>query len=115
MINKYLFLERMINLRNIDNYVKQYLETNDFEKYQVKYRRKRIIDSISKYNHDSILEIGCGMEPIGFFIDDLDKYTIIEPSETFANNARNMFKDNYNLDYSWKYHKAHAIRLYAIF
>ena len=50
MINKYLLLERVINLRNIDNYVKQYLETNDFEKYQVKYRRKRIIDSISKYN-----------------------------------------------------------------
>ena len=24
-------------------------------------------------------------------------------------------KKKFNLDYSWKYHKAHAIRLYAIF
>ena len=81
-------------MRDIDNYTEKYLGYNDFEKYQVIYRRRKILEYIEKYNHDNILEIGCGMEPIGKFIDDLSAYTIVEPSEIFVENAQKIFKSN---------------------
>lgn len=81
-------------MRDIDNYTEKYLDHNDFEKYQVIYRRRKILEYIEKYNHDNILEIGCGMEPIGKFIDDLEAYTIVEPSETFVENAQKIFNSN---------------------
>lgn len=76
-------------MRNIDDYTNNYL-IETFEEYQVKYRKKKLVEILRKYNPQRILEIGCGMEPI--FLDYADKegkvcYTIVEPSVTFYNNA----------------------------
>ena len=50
-------------MRDIDKYTENYIIAN-FEDYQIKYRRKLILDVMSKYNPKTILEIGCGMKPL---------------------------------------------------
>jgi 2-polyprenyl-3-methyl-5-hydroxy-6-metoxy-1,4-benzoquinol methylase len=80
--------------RDIDDYTKLYLVEN-FEDLQVKYRRKKILDEMSRYKHRVILEIGCGMEPLFKYIDpdEYDKYVIVEPSEEFYRNALEIKND----------------------
>lgn len=75
-------------MRDISDYKKQYLNDYDFEKYMVAYRRKNIVDVMSAHSHWNILEIGCGIEPLFMYLDnEFEKYTVIEPSDTFYNNA----------------------------
>lgn len=50
-------------MRDIGDYADCY-SINDFEQYQVEYRRKKVIEILEKYNPDLILEIGCGLDPI---------------------------------------------------
>lgn len=50
-------------MRNIEDYTHNYLIEN-FEDYQVKYRKKKLIEILEKYHPQHILEIGCGMIPI---------------------------------------------------
>ena len=74
-------------MRDIEAYTKQY-EKSDFEReYQVKYRRKKVLDLMASYPHENILEIGCGMEPLVMFLTDLKRCTIVEPSREFASHA----------------------------
>lgn len=74
------------DLRNIENYANEYLK-HDFEEYEVRYRRKKVLDIIEKYEAQKILEIGCGMEPLFMHIGGYDFYCLIEPSSKFYNNA----------------------------
>lgn len=73
-------------MRDINNYTDKYVE-EPFEATMAEIRRKTVIEQCQKYKHDNILEIGCGMMP--FFMDfkDYKSMIIVEPSETFANNA----------------------------
>ena len=75
-------------MRDIENYTEQYREKS-FEDYLVEYRRKKIIEIIKKHNPTTFLEIGCGLEPLFKYMDmsNIYSYTIIEPSEAFAENA----------------------------
>lgn len=82
-------------MRNIDDYSKNY-SVNDFEIYQVKYRRKKILEVIAQYKPSSILEIGCGYEPLFKYCDDI-KFTVIEPSEAFVQNAVDLSKGRENV------------------
>ena len=77
--------------RDIDAYTQQYLK-HPFLEENVKYRRRLVLEQMSKYEHNSILEIGCGMWPIFAYLreSEYEKYTVVEPSETFYNNAKNM-------------------------
>ena len=69
-------------MRDISDYTSQY-EKSDFEnKYQVKYRRKKVLALMEQYPHDDIFEIGCGLSPLALFLPNLGKCTIVEPSET---------------------------------
>lgn len=76
-------------MRDIDKYTEKYKESS-FEDYQVKYRRKKIMEVINNYHPRSILEIGCGNKPLFSYIsiNDLEKYTIVEPSKFFFENAK---------------------------
>lgn len=75
-------------MRDIIKYTQDYLKDN-FEEYQVIYRRKKVLEILKKYKHTRILEIGCGMEPLFKYIneDEYDKYVIVEPSKVFYENA----------------------------
>ena len=85
-------------MRDIDLYTKSYLNS-DFEVYQVQYRRKKVIECIKKYSPSSVLEIGCGMNPL-FHDDRLGgiKFTVIEPSIEFYKNALMLNTDG-NIQY----------------
>lgn len=85
-------------MRNIENYTKNYLQ-HDFEDYQVMYRRKKVLELVSKYNARRILEIGCGMEPLFSFLkDEYDSYTVIEPSDVFFFNAMRLKAESFNIN-----------------
>ena len=77
-------------MRNIEKYTVSYLE-DGFENYQVAYRRKMILEQIEKYSPKYILEIGCGMEPLFCYTNNID-YTIFEPSKIFSENALKLSK-----------------------
>lgn len=82
-------------MRNIENYSEKYL-AEDFEYYQVHYRRKKILEQIDIYQPTSILEIGCGMEPLFRYRENI-KYTIVEPSKLFCKNAEKLAADASNV------------------
>lgn len=77
-------------MRNIENYTESYADYG-FEKFQVKYRRKLVLEQIARYNPTHILEIGCGYEPLFQYVEGVE-FTCIEPSEVFYKNAVNLSK-----------------------
>ena len=81
-------------MRDIVDYENKYLNNNFEIAYQVKYRRKKVIELLRKYPHENILEIGCGMESLAAFIDDFKEYTIVDPSEVFIENAKEKLKNS---------------------
>lgn len=77
----------MIDIRDYSQkYLVQYADAS-FETTLVRVRRKYVIESLGRYPHGSILEIGCGLEPLFQFVDDA-VFTIVEPSPEFVGNAR---------------------------
>lgn len=78
-------------MRNIEDYTDKYLD-DGFERYQVEFRRKKILEIIKRFQPRSILGIGCGMEPIFKYLaaDSYDKITIVEASEIFFENAKRL-------------------------
>lgn len=74
-------------MRDIERYADDYNKPN-FEDYQIVYRRKKILEILRHYSPQSIIEIGCGMEPLFQYIDfEYQKYVIVEPSKLFYDNA----------------------------
>lgn len=74
--------------RNIEDYTESYLKMPFLEE-NVKYRRDCVIEQMMKYDHQNILEIGCGMFPLFEYLDSkYDHYVIIEPSHLFSENAK---------------------------
>ncbi len=74
-------------MRDIENYEEAYC-TSDFEqKYQVYYRRKKILEMFNR-GYRKILEVGCGMQSIGNFISDFEEFTIVEPGSGFIEKAK---------------------------
>ena len=81
-------------MRDIEKYQKEYV-SSDFEtEYQVRYRRKKVLEQLDKYPHDAVLEVGCGLEPLFKYIDDFRKWVIVEPSSEFVSNAREKAKND---------------------
>lgn len=77
-------------MNDIEAYEKFYINDDEgFEKYQVLYRRRILIDLFREYNHRNVLEIGCGMEPLFSFLDlkNTEHYTVIEPVKYFCELA----------------------------
>jgi SAM-dependent methyltransferase len=80
--------------------IKEYTETYDsqsFEKVQVKYRRKKVLEILNKYSPVKVLEIGCGNDSIFNYYKKFDFATIIEPSEIFFQKAKNTFSSFTNI------------------
>lgn len=70
-----------------ENYFKQ-----PYEKYQVGFRKRKLIEILNRYNHNNLLEVGCGLESIFLDFDSYEKLTIIEPGEMFYNKTKEDIK-----------------------
>jgi SAM-dependent methyltransferase len=78
-------------MTDIDLYTREYLRHYDegsFELHAIAVRRTRVLNSVRKYPHDCMLEVGCGVEPFFPLVDDYKAYTIVEPSAEFVRRAR---------------------------
>lgn len=78
-------------MRNIDDYSKIY-SVQGFEDYQVAYRRRKVLEQIQHFKPQNILEIGVGIDPIFRYVEDT-RFTIVEPSDEFYENARKISGD----------------------
>ena len=74
-------------MRDIEDYTEKYTKNNFELNYQVKYRRKKVLELLYKYSHEKVLEIGCGMHSVAKDFHDFLEFTIVEPSEAFARKA----------------------------
>ncbi len=81
--------------RSINNYENSYIGDYGFEKYQVRYRRKKVLEEISRFDPHCVLEIGCGLTPL-FCYDEKRDYVVVEPSKAFydAASAESAGKEN---------------------
>ena len=87
-----------IEKRDIVDYEKNYSNAVcGFEKYKVFYRKRKIVEIIEQYSPQSILEIGCGMEPLFCYVKGDQKFTIVEPAEKFCENAKQLSVENKNV------------------
>lgn len=73
-------------MRDIWDYEIKYKE-EPCETYQVKYRRRKVLELIMKYPHENVLEIGCGLEPLFCHLQEYKKMVIVEPGQSFIDNA----------------------------
>lgn len=76
-------------MRNIEEYTLNYDSSSWEMLYQVKYRRKKVLESIQRYGGGKILEIGCGMDTLANYLNDFSHFAIVEPSRHFLQKARN--------------------------
>lgn len=78
-----------MNPDNIDihDYSKKYLDEYgrpfSFEPVLTDVRRRQVLKSLSKYPHEHILEVGCGLHPLFPHCGYFKSYTIVEPSREF--------------------------------
>ncbi len=56
-------------------------------------RRRKVVENIRKYKHNSILEIGCGMRPLFVDCQDYENMVIIEPVKRFCDEAERRKSD----------------------
>ena len=71
-------------MRDIKDYSSKYVSNEmSFETHQVEFRRLKVIEQVNKYNHSTIVEIGCGTEPFFEYFNTFEKMIIIEPSDIF--------------------------------
>ena len=73
-------------MRDINDYTRKYY-SEPGEYYQALYRKKKIIDVMSRYSHKKVLEVGCGLDALFNHIDDFDTMDVIEPSFDFYKKA----------------------------
>jgi 2-polyprenyl-3-methyl-5-hydroxy-6-metoxy-1,4-benzoquinol methylase len=74
-------------VRDLDVYQENYASL-PFEESQARYRKRKIVESLEKHQPRSILEIGCGLDPIFNYYAAFAHCTIIEPGDDFVRLAR---------------------------
>lgn len=72
--------------RDITNYQEEY-DKHSFENIMVEYRRKCVLEQMEKYNTQTILEIGCGHEPIMKYYSNYERMVVVEPGDDFYNSS----------------------------
>ncbi len=72
--------------RDLVDYQEQYAN-HHYERYQVGFRKRKIKEILGRYNHQSLLEVGCGLESIFLDIDTYRQITVVEPAEDFYQKA----------------------------
>jgi SAM-dependent methyltransferase len=86
---------------DISRYSKEYLSEHNkdfsFESILSDVRRGKVVESLKKYSPSNIVEIGCGLVPIFCEYPYFKEYYLVEPSEEFINNAKNLAKNRQNI------------------
>ena len=83
-------------MRDINDYAEKYID-EPCEKYQVFYRRKHVLQIMKNYPHRTILEVGCGLEPLFPYIDHYDKLVVV-PVKVFVDNLKLVIMQNHAQD-----------------
>jgi len=73
--------------RDLEDYQKQYAD-QPYERFQVIFRKRKILEILERYPHKRMLEVGCGMEPIFDSVATFDSLVIVEPADMFFEAAR---------------------------
>jgi len=76
-------------MRDITQYADTYAAL-PFEPVQASYRRKAVLAQINKYHPKSLIEVGCGQNPLFTDLPNDMEITVIEPSVDFANHAKTL-------------------------
>lgn len=84
-------------MRDLQDYENKYVDM-PFEKFQVDYRRKNVINIMKKYMHSNIIEIGCGMQPLFNYFHSFNNMLVIEPCDKFYKNALKLSKGYSNVE-----------------
>jgi 2-polyprenyl-3-methyl-5-hydroxy-6-metoxy-1,4-benzoquinol methylase len=77
--------------RDMQDYVVQY-KALAFERIQLAYRRKLVLNEIKRYSPKCLLEIGCGLSPLFTNLSPDIVITVIEPALEFFQNANLLAK-----------------------
>lgn len=85
----------MQQMRDIEKYTNDYLSDDyDFEKIQVKYRRKKVLEILNQYKPKRILEVGSGADSIANYYTNFEKFVVVEPSEVFIKQCIKIENNN---------------------
>ena len=71
-------------MRDIHAYETAYRANYHFEKVQVEYRRRLVLEVLAAASPRSVLEVGCGLEPLFDHYHSWDQFCVVEPAPTFA-------------------------------
>lgn len=78
--------------KHLENYAEKY-DHLPFEKTQVLYRRRSVIQEIEHIKPKHLLEIGCGLCPIFTDTDPSINVTLVEASPAFVENAQKLAEE----------------------
>jgi 2-polyprenyl-3-methyl-5-hydroxy-6-metoxy-1,4-benzoquinol methylase len=82
-------------MRDLNNYYNKYIEDN-FDHILSDYRKKHIeIELIKKIRPKTIVEIGCGINPLFLDFEDFEQLTIIEPADGFCAFVADKLENEY--------------------
>ncbi len=73
--------------RDLEEYEQAYL-SQPYEKHQAKYRREVVLRNIIKYDHQNILEVGCGLRSIVNDLNSFQSLTVVEPIPFFYEKVK---------------------------
>lgn len=73
-------------MRDLNDYEQKYSE-QPYERFQAYFRKRKIMEILSAHKHDVLLEVGCGLDSIFNHMDGYRKLYVIEPGNTFYQQA----------------------------
>lgn len=82
-------------MKNFKKYQDDY-KLLSFEEYHVNARKRILLNQINLINPRHVLEIGCGLDPLGVYLNDEIKFTLIEPAQEFYKLAMQKFEGTPN-------------------
>jgi SAM-dependent methyltransferase len=80
--------KRVADLRRYTREYLQQYEGESFELHLIAARKAKVLDSLRRYRHDRILEVGCGADPFFRGLEDYSDYVVVEPAGEFLQQAR---------------------------
>ena len=84
-------------MRDLARYQEAYAAL-PFETEQLRIRKRKLLEFLRTYRPRSILEIGCGMDPLFQHYDDFDYLKIVEPADLFFRNATFLASEDHRIE-----------------